>query len=147
MIRVGKLLTERTRSVERLVAHSIRLQSVAAALDRALPATLAGHCHLINVRGNQLILQVESPSWATRLRFSLPGILDALRGAVDGELARAHIKIRPAGGVRGSAPSGPPRLSAAAAETVRMAASCTRDPALREAWTRLARHARGGCGS
>jgi hypothetical protein len=144
LIPVGKLLGDRKGGLERVVAHGFRLRSLAVALHKALPSSLAGHCHLVNVRGNHIILQVESPSWATRVRFCVPGILDALRREAGTELHSVDIRVRPPDAGRGSTAAVRARLSAEAAEILRTAASYTLDPALRGALQRLSRHADRG---
>lgn len=44
-----------------------------------LPMPLAKHCQVVNVRTGKLILKLDSPAWATQVRFNSPNLLSALR--------------------------------------------------------------------
>ncbi|MCG2634182.1 MAG: DUF721 domain-containing protein [Gammaproteobacteria bacterium] len=55
------------------------LRSQSRRFDAALPPELSGHCQLANVRGELLVVLVDSPVWATRLRLLGPSLLFALK--------------------------------------------------------------------
>lgn len=57
-----------------------KMQLLSPLISEALPSDLAPHCRLANLRpGGQLILQVDSPIWGTKLRFELSALLTRLR--------------------------------------------------------------------
>ena len=45
----------------------------------ALPRELSGHCRLANIRDDLLVVLVDSPAWATRLRMLGPSLLSELQ--------------------------------------------------------------------
>jgi hypothetical protein len=121
--------------------HSLRLRALAAALQEVLPSSLAERCRLLNVRGDCLILQVESPPWATRLRFYLPTVLEDLRRKRGWEhIHRADTRIRPPASNRIPPRSRGLALSPEARKAIHAAAISTSDPALGKALLGLLRH-------
>ncbi len=44
-----------------------------------LTSPLVDHCQVANLRQGKLVLAVDSPVWATKLRFYLPELLSTLR--------------------------------------------------------------------
>lgn len=111
-------------------------------LDRALrerlPADLAGHVHVANVRAARLVVIADSAAWATRLRFHGGNILQELRSPEGTELRRLDIQVRP----RGIEPRPRPRAqrpSAAARRHIESVAAHIEDDDLADALRRLAR--------
>ncbi len=102
-------------------------------LDRQLQAAV--------LNGATLVLFVDSPVWASRLRYQSPSLLRQLRGrgiSVDQLQARimpiqgtARLKRRP-----------PARLSERSAESLRQTAEAIGEGELQEALRRLSRHRR-----
>ena len=78
----GSRLNDRSRALDRL-EHQ---------LDQWLPAELIGRVKVGNFRNNELILFVDSSSWAARLRFVTPQLLQKLRQ--DGRLQPERIQVR-----------------------------------------------------
>ncbi len=127
----------------RQLLDEIQLQ--AALLDEAralLPMSARGHLRGLRFRHNRLRLFVDSPVWASRLRLSLPRLLQQLRKrheailAIDIRVDACHPPPRRA--------RAPRRLGARAAESLATTASNIQDPALAEALRRLSRHAGKG---
>lgn len=115
-----------------------------AALDRRLKTCLSGplaaHVRLATVRDGCLVMQADSPAWASELRFRTPEILAAV-GEQSGFEAIRSLRIRtrtdpePAERVPEKA-----RLSEDAAATLRAHASSIEDPDVRAALLKIARH-------
>lgn len=55
------------------------LAAVDQLLRPHLPAGLAAHARLANVRGRRLVFLVDAPAWHARLRLASPGLIDAAR--------------------------------------------------------------------
>jgi hypothetical protein len=109
------------------------------AVRRSLPAPLDRHCLHTTVDKGILILTTDSPSWASRLRFLAPELLKELAGGkVSVESCR--IRVQPVAGPGGASQGkrSEARLSPAAANHLREAATGMDDPELAEAFRRLA---------
>lgn len=88
------LHSEKTPGSTDLWSHLARLQSLNRALRDALPAPMAEHCQVANLRGHQLILAADSSVWATRVRYHTPQLLSHFRqlGSVEIDKVRVHIR-------------------------------------------------------
>lgn len=127
----GSRLNDRSRALDRL-EHQ---------LDQWLPAELIGRVKVGNFRNNELILFVDSSSWAARLRFVTPQLLQKLRQ--DGRLQpeRIQVRILP----QRSNPQPPPRqarMSEDSAAALEATAKCLSDPDLADAVARLSQRGR-----
>ena len=109
-----------------------------------LKPPLQDHCKVANYRENILYLHVDSPAWATRLRFSLPLLVSSLqqfkelRGLKEIQIHQANASIS------GNTPrrSTKIRLSKDTAEQLNCLADCVTDKKLSAALIRLAKHSR-----
>lgn len=122
-------ITDRARMLDRLTAEVRRL----------LPE-VGAHCQVANIRGDELILQVDSPAWATRLRYQGKALVGQLRRRGFPELKTVRVRVAP------PARSSPPpyrraRLSPSSGELLRQTAAAVDDDALRAALERLASRA------
>lgn len=143
LIPVRDLLARPGTPFAQAVHHSRYVRGVAAAVSGALTPALRDHCRLANVRRDCLVLQVDSPSWATRLRFELPGLLASLRGRQQLQVSHATVRVRAVEhGESGQAP-GAAKISPTAAACLQATAQSIAHPDLRSALLRLARHGRG----
>lgn len=86
MRKVASLINKQTGTLQRSLEHSLRLKQLDYGIKSLLPEGLASHCRIANVRKNVLIMQADSTSWATRLRYQSAEIVkqltqyDALKG-------------------------------------------------------------------
>ena len=122
------------------MAQTRELEGIAQEVAAALPARLLHHCRVASRRGTQLVLQVDSPAWATRLRYQVPALLEHLQAHGWPGLTQARVRVR----VGQPEPVPPPAqravMSRESAELLRTVAEDCSDPDLRAAWGRLARH-------
>ncbi|HEY0722341.1 MAG TPA: DUF721 domain-containing protein [Gammaproteobacteria bacterium] len=135
---LSSLLTDPHGPYGKLIERSRLYHNLHTQLESFLGRDIASHCRIQNLREGILLLQADAPSWAARLRFALPRLLEQLRTTP--ELGRLHeIRVR-------VVPTEPPRpaksrrakLSSAAAAILDNAAAGTPDPQLRDALRRLA---------
>ena len=119
-----------------LVAHSRQLTRLQRLLANALPADLAHHCQVQNLRGATLYLQTDSSVWANRLRYLRPALLQQLQPEL-GTLHDIQVTVAP---VQATPPHSKRRakLSDSAAQILLETAESTTDPQLRAAFKRLA---------
>jgi hypothetical protein len=100
---------------------------------------LRHHCRVANLRDGNLILITDSPVWATRLRYLLPGLLDNLRQTAT--WVRIHcidIKVRLAPDRHEETPRRRPVLSVQAVALLRDVAGKCEDESLTAAFLRIA---------
>jgi hypothetical protein len=100
------------------------------------------HCVNARLQHHTLIVHVDSPAWASKLRFQLGGLLPSLRNVPSlAGLQQVQIRILPS--AENKSPGSPPvpaRLSAESAELIRHLASAISDDSLRASWLRLAKN-------
>jgi hypothetical protein len=100
------------------------------------------HCVNAQLQHETLIVHVDSPAWATKLRFQLGSLLPRLRKApsLDG-LQQILVRVLPS--AENKSPGNVPasaRLSEESAEMIRNLASAITDDTLRASWLRLAKN-------
>lgn len=139
---LSNLLSDANSQFGRLLERSRLHRSLQMRLESLLGAEIAAHYRVQNLREGTLILQADASSWAARLRFELPRLLERLR-ATPGLQQLRDIQIRVA------VPDQPrpkssrrARLSEEAAAVLESAADATQDAQLRDALRRLARKRR-----
>ncbi len=133
---VNDLLQRRLRQLADAAAGHAR---VADLVREALPRELADHCLGALVHGDELVLYVDSPGWATRLRFLAPTLFPRL--ATHGiACRRSRVRVQPPG--ERIAPVAPARQTVragpAAVRAVSSAAAAAGSDALADALRRLA---------
>jgi hypothetical protein len=137
LVRVGRLFAAKPT----LSAWRRQVNSQEALLNQVralLPADMKPHCTDIKVQGEALTLFVDSPSWATRIRYQ----------SVSLAKMTGYSKIT----ISVYRPAPPPKnkyktvgykariLSEKACEVLRQSACQISDPTLKQALIRLARH-------
>ena len=96
---VSELLSEGKAALERLKAGAEAASGTLVALQRTLPADVAGHVFgaTLDPEGTLTVL-VDSGAMATRLRFLMPEVLPSLSTVLGGVvIGRARIRVRPRG--------------------------------------------------
>jgi hypothetical protein len=126
-----------------LAAHARALLRVQGALDRALPAALAGHVRVMQLENGVLSLACASGAVASRLRHQT----DALREKLDkqGVAAReVRVSVNPELLARYAPPPDKPGVPPAALDGLAHLNAEIADGPLKDALSRLLRHHRGG---
>lgn len=119
-----------------LIARAREIERTSRRIIPLLPMPLRDHvCHA-GVRGDHVLLLVESSAWATRARMDSSGILAAVRGVgLAAASVTARIAPRPTPSDASPPTGGKPRPPAG---TVRAAAAAIADPDLRSLFLELA---------
>lgn len=140
-MQMQKLLSP-NRRLGRLVQTARALGELEQRLRAELPPELRAGWSLARVDETELVLVVPSSAWSTRLRYSRPLILDAVRRLTGRAVRNLQIKVVPQ--PRRRVPRNEARLGSQAAITLRRAADGldSSNEALSRALRRLARHAR-----
>lgn len=139
MRRIDNLLGH-AEPLRRLSAALARQRALLAAVADVLPAELAAHCVSATLDGAELRLLVDSPAWATRLRYLGNDLRRTLRSRW--RIDSVTVQVEPARQPPAGRPARKVVLSAAAADAIAGAASAIEDTALRQALLRLSRHGR-----
>lgn len=135
---IRSMLAGQGGSVERLLDRAHRLAELEKRVRAHLPLSLAPHCRIANLRAGILVIQTDSATWHTKLRFLLPGLTRRLREEPGlAELRGIELRVAPSSEPRQRA-GRRQRLSEASAELLRSSAEATADPDLRRALQRLA---------
>ena len=125
------------------MARADRLARLSQIFHAYLPPHLRDHAVLVRLDAEGWEVQTDSPSWATRLRYALPTIRQALGQQVGMMLPKPRIRVVPA-----AEPVQPQRprltLTRHSAEVLETAARTLTDPRLGAALRRLAAHGRPG---
>jgi len=110
-----------------------------ALFSAQLPEPLKGHCRVLSVRDNTLVLAADSPVWAARLRFHTTQLVKQLNRQQTVKLRTVRVRVRPPERPRAeqvgyrAKPPGKAGLVA-----LRQTAVTVSDPALKSALLRLA---------
>ncbi len=139
--RLATCLPENLRkALSTRVDEDSRLQQAWAS---CVPEPLGSHVHPVRFVAGLLFLQVNTPAWASRLRYEKPALLELLRKSPAfrgiGDIRYRVEPIARAPRPEQTATPTPSRLSAKAAEVVAQTAGSIADPGLRAALERLAR--------
>lgn len=125
-----------------LVARAHRVDQLSQRIVPSLPSPLRAHVGFATLRNDQVLLLVESPAWATRVRTDQARILAGVHslGLAAGSVA-ARV-VPPAKAV--DAPAGGPSVLPHTARGIRSAAAAISDPELRALFLALAEDAASG---
>ena len=113
MATVGENLRRQKGVLGQLVAQADQLAQSSQLFLAYLPPHLRGHATLVRMDREGWEVQTDSASWATRLRYALPSIRQALGQHLEIELPKPRIRIVPAAAP--PAPADPDRAQRPAA--------------------------------
>lgn len=123
--------------------HARRLLRLEKAVHQLLPQPLPAYCRVANLRNQELILLVDSPAWAGRLRFLTPNLQERLNKQYALNIRSITLRVRPRSEAQAEKQTAPHRrlLSAQNADMLTSLGHC-HDDALGQALLRLARHSK-----
>lgn len=130
-----------------MVVQARYFDAIGKALAEYLGPPANEHCRLATVRGDKAVLCVDSPVWYSKLRFRGPEIVGFFRSRCRLEaIAGINIHVDPLllqhTALRDAPPEKRPGISPGVASLLRGVATTGENPALTEAWLRLARNER-----
>jgi hypothetical protein len=134
---VKQILNSQNSGLQELLHHTQRLNTLNKQLSHLLPLPLALHCTAAAVEQETLVLMVDSPAWATRLRLQSPNLIKALK---DFQIKSVAVKIQPLQKAPETTPRARPKMSCDTANLLNYLAETTSDLKLKQALQRLARH-------
>lgn len=142
MVRGPNSLTRVLRSsgtARELLSQAQDLQQLLTRVRKLLPVPLEGHCRAVLLKKRQLILFVDSPAWASRMRYYSRDLKSLLRRngmRVERVSVRVLINDTPQNQKRGAAK----RLSPENAALIRQTAEGIGDEGLSAALRKLGSH-------
>jgi len=139
---VDDLLSRGEGTLAPLLRHARRLREVERDVLGTLDRALRPHCRVANVRDDTLVLDADSPVWASRLRYQTAELLERLPCREALGIRRVRVRVRPAHAPPGAAAPRPRRLSPTAAALIYSVARTVDPGPLRRALLRLASRGR-----
>jgi len=138
---VGEVLSHLPGVLGQLMAQASQLHRLTQIFHAYLPPPLQEHAVLLRLDAERWEVQTDSAAWATRLRYALPTIRQALGRQLNITLPKPRIRVMPA---TAPPPAQPRRLTLTRrnAEVLETAARALPDPQLSAALRRLAAHGR-----
>lgn len=83
---------EKSCHLDHLVRMLRQQQALLGEIQGLLPSSLARHCLHARIRGESLVIHVDSPAWASKLRFQGQALLRALRAKAP-NLRKLSVRI------------------------------------------------------
>ena len=140
---VGEVLGHPSGMLGQLMARAGHLVRLSGIFRAYLPPLLRDHAVLLRLDAERWEVQTDSAAWATRLRYALPTIRQALGRQLNITLPKPRIRVMPAA-VPPPVPYRRLTLTRRNAEVLEAAARAQPDPRLSAALRRLAAHGRSG---
>jgi len=93
---VGNLLGIKDSKTKSIIAKAKQISQVNLIVNQLLDHQLSEHVYASSTNNNQLTLVVDSPVWATRLRYIQNEIINGLKKfTISKNINRIVIKVRP----------------------------------------------------
>lgn len=93
---IAKFLSSKAKNISPLISEAKRLMQIKIILNQSLDHELAKHIQVSRLENNQLRLIVDSPAWATRLRYKQTEIINSFQNYAISKIVKSiHIKISP----------------------------------------------------
>jgi hypothetical protein len=115
-----------------------KLARLEQAVLQLLPAELAAHCKVLNLKNETLVLATPSPVWAARLRFAAPTLLTQLKCRHSLDARAIDLQIQPETVENQPVKRLPMQISMNSATLLAQTARSVNYPPLQEALLRLA---------
>ena len=93
--KLHSLIDTPSGDVKALLDRLVKIQALNDTLQTKLSASLLKHSRVVNLRKNTLVLAVDSPVWANKLRFQLTDLLAEFRQAGYYGLASIEVIVQP----------------------------------------------------
>jgi len=141
---IAKFLSGKTKKLAPLISEAKRLTQINIILNQSLDHELAKHIRVSRLENSQLRLIIDSPAWATRLRYKQSEIITRFQQHTTTKVIKTiHIKISPTTTAKITKPKvNNIELSHKSANQMLDEIEAISDPGLREALTRITRHAK-----
>ncbi len=92
---INTLLNEPDGDIQSLMDQLNKIKILNNSLHQQINPLLSKHCRVVNIRKSTLVLAVDSPIWANKLRFQLPELLTYFRNNGFVSLANIDLIVQP----------------------------------------------------
>jgi len=139
---LGTLISKQsTSSGDPVLLHIESLRRLQQVLQEHIEPALMQHCRIANCKNGSLTLATSTAAWASRLRYTVPEILDSLRDKPASlPIKSIRVIVTPEQSTRNEQPSQEPCMSLATAEVLQQIADSIDDSELSASIKRLCRH-------
>ena len=140
---LANLLQQRSDHLSMLLSQVRLLRRITSVIRNVLPESLSLHCHAANIDGDTLVIGCDSSTWAAKLRYQLPHVLNRLSDHRDLPVFRLiRVRVQPL--EQGNPRTSIHRLSMPehTAALIASVAHGTADPELKAALLRLSQRAK-----
>lgn len=135
------LLSDHNSAISSLFEHAKNIQHFESRLHEYLASPMNKHFKLANYSNSTLILHADSPTWAAKLRYSIPVILKYMQKDCQfNSLKTIRIKVVPAINQLGRATTRRLNISATSANFLNDVALSLADNELRASLLKIASH-------
>lgn len=140
---VSKLFNDEKSSIAKLCKKATSIQDLDHKLKKCLDPSLHDHFELANIKTDSVVILVSSSTWATRLRYNIPAILDALNNKLNfTSIKTVRIKVNTLLPETLSKPSRPIPVSENSARILRDVADNLSDQDLRDCFIKLSKNSK-----
>jgi len=137
---IANLLSKST--FQQLLRRTNAIERLNSLLKQVVSSPLKEHCQAVGVAAGKLLIQTDSPVWASRLRYQQQGILALLKKNDElSFLTGLSIQVRPEAGKKNPTKRKAAAPSADSAAQMDRLAEEIHDPKLKEALRKIARRA------
>lgn len=139
---ICSLIARRHQPLRDLYVRARYLEGLNRKLDMHLGSPLNRHCCVAHVSRDSVLLHTDSPAWSSRLRFCTPQVLAILQDQCRlPNVKTIRIRVTPQMPTPlNTTHACRPTMSRATSSLLTNVAVATKNPALRRALLRLARH-------
>ncbi|QHG92416.1 DUF721 domain-containing protein [Coxiella endosymbiont of Amblyomma sculptum] len=78
-----------------LIQKAQEIRTVEKFLNQILPSEIVPHCRIINLSQETLILQLEKATWATRIYYLIPNLLERFSQQKFNRIRKIRCRVRP----------------------------------------------------
>ena len=138
---ISELLHDKRYPMADLCKKANSIQEVDHKLKKYLDPSLHNHFELANIKKDSAILLVSSSTWATRLRYNIPAILNALNNQLNfTSIKTVRIKVKTIIPDNITKPNKPMSLSKNSSQLLIDVANNFTDPELRSCILKLSKN-------
>lgn len=138
---ISKLLKNKNLAIAELCNKAYSIQEIDQNLKQCLDPSLHHHFQLANIKTDSVIILVNSSTWATRLRYNIPAILDALNNQLNfTSIKTVRIKVKTKNSETLTKPKKQISLSKSSAQMLRDVADNFSDPDIRDCFIKLSKN-------
>ena len=138
---ISKLLQDKRYPIANLCKKANSIHEIDHKLKKYIDPSLHDHFELANIKTDSAILLVSSSTWATRLRYNIPAILNTLNNELNfTSIKTIRIKVKKIIPDNAIKPKKPMSLSKNSAQVLIDVANNFTDPQLRECILKLSKN-------